>query len=109
MLIDFNSKEEKIFDGMNGGKGKIAAKMFMNSSGKVIISRLEAGASIGSHVQTTSNDINFIVSGVGKAFCNGVEEILKPGVCHYCPKGSSHEIINTGQEDLLIYTVVQEL
>ncbi len=109
MLIDFNSKEEKIFEGMNGGKGKIASKMFMNSSGKVIISRLEKGASIGSHTQATSNDINFVVSGVGKAFCNGVEEILKPGVCHYCPKGSSHEIINTGQEDLLIYTVVQEL
>ena len=86
MLIDFNSKEEKIIEGMNGGQGKIAAKMFMNSSGKVIVSRLAPGASIGSHVQTSGNDINFVVSGEGKAFCNGIEEILKPGVCHYCPK-----------------------
>ncbi len=108
MLIDFNAQDEKVIEGMNGGKGKIFAKMFMNSSGKVIVSRLEPGASIGLHTQTTGNDINFIVSGEGKAFCNGIEEILTPGVCHYCPKGSSHEIINTGKEDLLLYTVVQE-
>ena len=108
MLIDFNAQDEKAIEGMNGGKGKIFAKMFMNSSGKVIVSRLESGASIGLHTQSNGNDINFIVSGEGKAFCNGIEEILTPGVCHYCPKGSSHEIINTGKEDLLLYTVVQE-
>lgn len=109
MLIDFNAKDEKIFEGMNGGKGKVAAKMFMNSSGKVIVSRIEPGASIGLHTQANGNDINFVVSGEGKAFCDGNEEILTAGVCHYCPKGSSHEIINTGMEDLLLYTVVQEL
>ena len=108
MLINFNAQDEKVIEGMNGGKGKIFAKMFMNSSGKVIVSRLESGASIGLHTQSNGNDINFIVSGEGKAFCNGIEEILTPGVCHYCPKGSSHEIINTGKEDLLLYTVVQE-
>lgn len=109
MLIDFNSEKEKIIEGMNGGHGKISAKMFVNRSGKVIVSRLAPGASIGLHVQASGNDINFVVSGTGKAYCDGVEEILKPGVCHYCPKGSSHEIMNTGQEDLLLYTVVQEL
>ena len=109
MLIDFNSEKEKIIEGMNGGHGKISAKMFVNQSGKVIVSRLAPGASIGSHVQTSGNDINFVVSGYGKAFCDSIEETLKPGVCHYCPKGSSHEIMNTGQEDLLLYTVVQEL
>ena len=24
------------------------------------------------------------------------------GVCHYCPKGSEHSIINTGKEDLML-------
>lgn len=109
MLIDFNAKDEKIIEGMNGGTGKVAAKMFMNSSGKVIVSRLEPGASIGLHTQATSNDINFVVSGRGLAYCDGSEEVLHAGVCHYCPKGSSHEIINTGSEDLILYTVVQEL
>ena len=107
MLINFNSQEEQIFENMNGGSGRVHAKMFMNSSGKVIISRLEPGASIGLHTQSSGNDINFVVSGKGKAFCNGEEESLTPGVCHYCPKDSAHTIINTGSEDLVLYSVVQ--
>ncbi len=107
MLIDFNNEDWKIFEGMNGGNGKVAAKMFVNNSGRVIVSRIEPGASIGLHTQSSGNDINFVVSGKGKAICNGEEEILTPGVCHYCPKDSAHTIINTGAEDLVLYTVVQ--
>ena len=109
MLIDFNSQTERSFTGMNGGSGQVDAKMFMNQSGKVIICRLEAGASIGLHTHSTSNDINFVLSGNGRALCDDAEELLTPGVCHYCPKGSRHSIENTGSEDLVLYTVVQEL
>ncbi|MBR0152131.1 MAG: cupin domain-containing protein [Synergistaceae bacterium] len=106
MLIDFTRQEERVIDSMNGGRGKTVAKMFANASGRVIVSRIEPGASIGLHVQNTGNDINFVASGKGRAVCDGVEEILMPGVCHYCPKGSSHMIENTGDEDLVLYTVV---
>ena len=109
MLFDFNAMEARTFTGMNGGHGEISAKMFMNGSGKVIVSRLKPGASIGLHTQATGNDINFVVSGRGRALCDGAEETLTPGVCHYCPKGSQHMIENTGSDDLLIYTVVQEI
>ena len=109
MLINFNAQDERVFHGMNGGKGEVSAKMFMNSSGKVIVSRLRPGASIGVHVQETGNDINFVVSGTGRASCDGIEEALTPGVCHYCPKGSAHMIENTGSDDLVLYTVVQKL
>ena len=109
MLIDFNAQKERVFHGMNGGEGDVCAKMYMNSSGKVIVSRIAPASSIGLHTQTTSNDINFVVSGTGIAVCDGAEEVLTAGVCHYCPKGSSHMIQNTGAEDLVLYTVVQEL
>ena len=109
MLIDFNRQNERVFTGMNGGTGEVCAKMYVNSSGKVIISRLKPGASIGLHTQNNGNDINFVVSGNGRALCDDNEEILSPGVCHYCQKGSSHMIENTGSEDLVLYTVVQEL
>ncbi|MBQ9389065.1 MAG: cupin domain-containing protein [Synergistaceae bacterium] len=109
MLIDFNSQKEITFQALNNGNGNVHSKMFMNSSGKIIVTRIEPGASIGLHTQNTGNDINFIVSGNGKALCNGNEEILTQGNCHYCPKGSSHSIINTGPDDLVLYTVVQEL
>ena len=38
--------------------------------------------------------MNYIISGIGKAFCDGIEEALKPGVMHICPKGSEHSIVN---------------
>ena len=31
---------------------------------------------------------------------------LCPGVLHICPKGSEHSIINTGTEDLVLFTIV---
>lgn len=50
--------------------------------------------------------MNYIISGTGKAICDGVEEDLKQGVMHICPKGSEHAIINTGEEDLVMLTIV---
>ncbi|MEY8437181.1 hypothetical protein AAK967_05510 [Atopobiaceae bacterium 24-176] len=38
------------------------------------------------HEQTTSADINFVVSGRGHAPCDGVREEFAPSVCHVCPK-----------------------
>ncbi len=108
MLLDFGRMDERIFEGMNGGRGAVAAKMFMDKSGKLIVSRILPNASIGTHLHATSNDINFVVSGMGIATCDGVEEELRPGVCHYCAKGSSHSIRNTGNTDLVLYTVVEE-
>ncbi len=31
---------------------------------------------------------------------------IHPGVMHICSKGSSHGIINTGEEDLVMLTIV---
>ena len=60
------------------------------------------------HSHPTSDDINYILSGTGKAVCDGQEELLFPGTCHICKKGSEHSIMNTGTEDLVMLTVVVE-
>ena len=31
---------------------------------------------------------------------------IHPGVMHICPKGSEHSIVNTGEEDLVMLTIV---
>ena len=51
-------------------------------------------------------NFSYIISGTGKAFCDGVEELLMPGVMHICPQCSEHSIINTGEEDLVMLTIV---
>ena len=60
------------------------------------------------HTHQTSDDINYILAGTGKAICDGHEEKLVQGVCHICKKGSEHSIINTGGENLVMLTVVVE-
>lgn len=108
MLINFNEIEEIACPCLNNGSGKMSAKMYMDENGKVIPCRIHPGGSIGMHKHETSDDINYVLSGIGKAVCDGTEELLMAGCCHICKKGSEHSIINTGKEDLVLLTVVVE-
>lgn len=108
MLIDFNEINEITIPGMNNGTGQMSAKMYRSEQGKIIPCRIHPGGSIGLHTHETSDDINYILSGNGKAICDDHEEILKPGVCHICQKGSRHSIMNTSDEDLVMLTIVVE-
>ncbi|MCI6161339.1 MAG: cupin domain-containing protein [Prevotella sp.] len=109
MKIDFNHINEITVQKMNGGEGECHARIFVCESGKIIYSILPAGSSIGLHPHSTSKDINYIVSGTGKAICNEYEETLLPGNVHFCPKGATHSIVNTGDSDLVLFTVVTEV
>ena len=108
MLIDFNETKEITIPGMNGGTGTMSARMFMDEQWKIIPTKIHPGGSIGLHKHETSDDINYVLSGTGKAICDGQEEILKAGACHICKKGSQHSIENIGNDDLVLLTVVVE-
>lgn len=108
MLIDFKTMKEVSIPHLNGGESAVSAQMFMDANGKIMLSRLPQGASIGEHRHETSSEVNYVLAGSGIAVCGGAEEPLSPGVCHYCPKGSTHSIINTGTDDLVLFTVVPE-
>ena len=108
MRIDFNGMEKRTIPGMNHGTGLMGAKMYMDEAGKVILCSIHAGGSIGIHRHETSDDINYVLSGTGKAICDGEEELLSAGVCHICRKGSEHSILNTGDGDLVLMTVAVE-
>ncbi len=108
MLIDFNKTKEITLSGMNKGTGTMTAKMYMDEQGKIIPCTIHAGGSIGMHKHETSDDINYVLSGNGKAICDGQEEMLVHGTCHICKKGSEHSIVNMGDEDLVLLTIVVE-
>lgn len=93
---------------MNNGTGIITARIFKDEQGKLISCSIHPGGSIGLHRHETSDDINYVISGEGKAICDGQEEKLRAGTCHICKKGSEHSIENTGDEDLILLTVVVE-
>ena len=108
MKIDFNYVKAVTIPNLNGGNGSVISRMFVDNNGKIMVCSIPPRASIGAHRQNTSSEYNFILSGNGKAICDGKEEILNAGDCHYCPKGSTHSIENTGDTDLVMYSVVAE-
>lgn len=106
VIIDFNDLSEMTIPCMNNGVGKMTVKMYNDGKYRIIPTVIHCGGSIGLHTQESGDDLNYILSGTGKAICDGAEEILNPGVMHICPKGSQHTIINIGEVDLVMITIV---
>lgn len=67
MLIDFNTMRKITAPRMNNGIGSMTAKMHVDEQGKIIPCTIHPGGSIGLHQHKTSDDINYILSGTGKA------------------------------------------
>ena len=106
MRIDFTAIPEVTIPGMNNGTGTMTVRMYNDEQYRIIRTVLHPGGTIGTHVQTSGDDLNYILSGTGRAYCDGIAEELSPGVMHICPKGSAHSIVNTGADDLVMLSVV---
>lgn len=107
MLIEFDKIQETMVC-LHGGAGNIGSKVCAQPNAKIMLNRLPRGTSVGMHCHGDSSEFNYIISGEGKAWCDGNEEQLRAGVCHYCPKGSSHSICNTAEEDLVLFRIIAE-
>lgn len=108
MKIDFDSIQESSIPNFKGGEKVFRARMFFDGLNRVMKASLEPGASIGLHTHDTSSEVIFIDSGRGTAVFDGEKEELKAGDVHYCPKGHSHTLINTGDEILKFTAVVPQ-
>lgn len=106
MIIDFNDIQQMTIPCMNNGEGMMTVRMYNDESYRIIPTTIHPGGKIGLHTQSSGDDLNYILSGNGKAVCDGVKEVLKSGAMHICPKGSQHTIINTGETDLVMLTIV---
>ena len=108
MKLCFDQMEETAMPQFKGGE-KITYSCFLaDGHNRIMRNRLEPGATIGLHTHTGNSEILYILSGSGKAVCDGVEEHLGPGECHYCPEGHAHTLINDGTEDLIFFAVVPQ-
>ena len=108
MKIQFDNVQPTVLEHLNGGEGQLVSRRCMDGSVKITRALLAPGCSIGMHTHATSSEVIFVLSGVGKMLIDDTEEILRPGVCHYCPQGHSHSFINEGDQDLVFYAVVPE-
>ena len=106
MIIKFDEIEKKELQAFHGGEGALIAYMFADEKNKILRGKLVPGASIGEHRHENTSEIIFILQGRGRIVCEGKEEDVFVGDCHYCPKGSTHAFENVGEEDLIFYAVV---
>ena len=109
MRIDFKDAKEVSVSNMNGGKGIIKSNMVFLPHGKIMYATIPPHSFIGEHKHETSDDINYVLKGHGKAICDNQEELLSPGICHICLKGSSHAIMNDSDEEMILLTIVSEI
>lgn len=110
MKVELGSIQSTKIERFNGGEGFTEASMYVDAKGnRVLRGRLPPGSSIGLHRHVGSMETIFILSGTGRAVCDGVEEELAPGDCHICPEGSEHCLVNDGGQDLTFIAVVPKL
>ena len=107
MKINFNELKEMDVPNMNGGNGVVKSKMFMNNDCKIIKAILEPNASMGKHTQK-NNEFIYVISGQARIIIEGKEEIINKDEVHYCPFGSTHEIYNNTNEDLVLLDITAE-
>lgn len=108
MILCFPKMNETAIAQFYGGEKELYAKLFNDGSNKILHGTLKPGASIGVHTHTTSSEIIYILSGTGTVKYDDTYEKVSAGVCHYCPKGHSHSLINDSEEDLVFFAVVPE-
>ena len=106
MIIDFKNTEESVINNFYDGEGFIAAKMYNDDKNRILYGRLEPGCSIGMHRHEDNSEIIYFLKGKDTALFDDDKEEVSEGMCHYCPKGHSHSLINDGKEDLIFFAVV---
>lgn len=108
MIIDLKNMQAEVMPNFKGGEKELSAKMFFDGTNRILHGVLESGASIGVHTHETNSEIIYILKGKGTVLYNGEYENVEEGMCHYCPKGHTHSLINNSDSPLEFFAVVPE-
>lgn len=107
-MLKFYEMPDTVLDQFKGGEGSTVTKMFVDDLNRIFLGRLQPGCSIGMHIHDTSSEVIYVLEGEGTTVLDGVTEVLRPGDCSYCKKGSTHTLMNKGQQDLVFFAVVPQ-
>lgn len=107
MILDFDTMPANAVARFKGGEGQaIVCKYDDPRMGAVVRLTLPAGSSIGLHTHTGNCEIIYVLSGSGRCIDDDAEYPVAAGMCHYCPEGHTHSIINTGETELVLLGVL---
>lgn len=78
--------------------------LYTTHKSQLVLMNLRPGEEIGEEVHELDQFLR-IESGTGKAVLNDVEHAIEDGSAIVVPEGTKHNIINTGETDMKLYTV----
>lgn len=108
MIIDFSKIEKTVIKNFRGGEKDTVANMFVDDKNRIMKGRLIPVASIGIHTHETNSEVIYFLEGEGKVLYDEKYFKVEKGLCHYCPMGHSHSLINDSNSDLIFFAVVGE-
>jgi mannose-6-phosphate isomerase-like protein (cupin superfamily) len=79
--------------------------LFTTDKSQLVVMALKPGEEIGMEVHPEHDQFIRIESGKGKAILNGEESAIFDGVGVVIPAGTQHNIINTSEEVMKLYTI----
>jgi len=78
--------------------------LYTAKNSQLVLMSLQPGEDIGFEVHTLDQFIR-IEEGEGKAVIDGVEHMIKDGSAIVIPAGANHNIINTSDKEMKLYTI----
>ncbi len=79
--------------------------LFTGEKSQLVIMSLRPGEDIGEEVHGDGDQMLYAVKGEGVAVIDGVEQKLESGAMFCVPKGTRHNVKNTGDEPMKLFTV----
>jgi len=78
--------------------------LYTAKNSQLVVMSLKPGEEIGEEVHELDQFIR-LEQGLGKAVLDGVEHEIKDDYAVVVPAGTKHNVINTGTEDMKLYTI----
>lgn len=79
--------------------------IYTAKNSQLVLMSIPVGGDIGEEVHETTDQILFFVDGAGEAVLDGEKQEVEEDDVVFVPAGTTHNFINTGSEDLKLYTV----
>lgn len=109
----FNNRTPQYAEQVEGGIGRMQRDRLLEGDqlggicSYVAQISLEPGCSIGIHQHVGDSEMYFITAGTATYTENDVEYRVEKGDVLYCPDGSFHGILNSGEDMLSFVAVIQ--
>lgn len=84
--------------------GNFRKVLYTAQNSQLVLMSLKSGEEIGMEVHTLDQFFR-VEKGEGKAVLDGVEHKIEDGSAIVIPAGANHNIINTGSQEMKLYTI----